>query len=205
MREKVTIQVLADWIIELLKKTSKKKEIESNLLNSLSKKKEKKIIIKTKKAEIVDLITSSDSSQSITKNVVDVKEKDDLKNDANDENIESATTKKKSVLSAIFKLSISIKFVTESSTQSFIALTWTSINQFTQIIVLSSLDQDRTLNSIKTSILVIFKLLNSHSCQYQKCDSTTHEKYVARCYDHLDWVSEWSCKKHVLLRWKVYD
>ena len=23
--------------------------------------------------------------------------------------------------------------------------------------------------------------------------------------DHLGWVPEWSCKKHVLLRWKVYD
>ena len=26
-----------------------------------------------------------------------------------------------------------------------------------------------------------------------------------KCYDHLDWISKWSCKKHVLLRWKVYD
>ena len=24
-------------------------------------------------------------------------------------------------------------------------------------------------------------------------------------YDHLDWVSKWSCKKHVLLRWTIYD
>ena len=182
MRKKITIQALTNWIIELLKKTSTKKEIESNLSNSFSKKKKKKIIVKTKKAKIVDLkiidlITLSiDSSQSITKSVIDVKEKDDLKNDANDENIESAITKKKSMLSATIKLVAK----TKSSTQSFIVFTWTSINQFAQIIVLSSFDQNRTLNFIKTSILAIFKLLSSHSCKCQKCDSTTHDEYVAR-------------------------
>ena len=188
MRDKVTTQALAEWTIELLRKTGKMKEIESNPPSPPSKEKEKEVMIKTKKAGAADLITpSSGSSQSITEGAVNVKEEDDLEDDADDEATESATTKKKSELSATTKLSTTTKPVARagSSIRLPTAPTWTSINQSAQVTVLSSPSQHRTLDPIKAPILAISKLLSSHPCKCQECDSTTHEEYVARAKTKL--------------------